>query len=66
MKEIKLTFKWDGKTVNKEVSGFQGNGCLSQTQFIDAALGTVQESEMKSDFFVPNPEGLDQQNEVHV
>lgn len=65
MREIKLTFEWDGKTVHKEVNGFQGGGCLKQTDFINQALGTTIEEEMKPEYYLPNPEGLEQQNKVY-
>jgi hypothetical protein len=61
MKQIKLTFENDGKTVHKEVSGFDGAGCVSATDFIEKALGTVTKTEHTNDFYVPEPVGLDQE-----
>jgi len=43
---MKLTFKWDG-TVAKETSGFKGKTCVTQTQFIDDALGVVKDRKFK-------------------
>lgn len=34
-----LTFEWDGKTVHKETSGFEGEACVKETAFIEKALG---------------------------
>jgi hypothetical protein len=65
-KTIKLTFEWDGKTVHKEASGFEGAGCLTQTEFIDKALGTVVSKEMKQEFYVPEPAMIDQRAQVHI
>jgi hypothetical protein len=65
MKKIILTFKWDGKTVNKEVEGFDGVGCVSSTDFINKALGSVEETIMKPSYYIPNPEGLDIQNKIY-
>ena len=33
-----LTFEWDGKTVKKETSGFEGKTCEEKTAFIEEAL----------------------------
>lgn len=62
MKQIKLTFHLDGKTVTKEVDGYQGEKCLSDTKFIDDAIGVAVKTDMKQEFFVPEPIGTDQQN----
>lgn len=61
MKKIKLVFENDGKTVHKDVEGFDGAGCISQTDFIERALGTPGEIKFKNDFYVPEPVGLDQE-----
>lgn len=66
MKEIKLTFENDGKTVHKEVNGFEGQGCISETDFIEAALGTAGETKFKNDFYVPEPVSLDQECKNYV
>lgn len=66
MKEIKLTFENDGKTVHKEVSGFDGTGCVSQTDFIEKALGSAGEMNFKNDFYVPEPVGLDQECKQYI
>jgi hypothetical protein len=34
-----LTFEWDGETVHKETSGFEGKACTEKTAFIEKALG---------------------------
>jgi hypothetical protein len=43
MPEVILTFEWDGKTVNKEAIGFDGKTCIEQTDFIEKALGAVNQ-----------------------
>lgn len=65
MKQIILTFKKNG-TVEKEVNGYTDGTCLAETDFIDNALGEVEETEMKPEFYDINPEGLDQQNKVYT
>ena len=49
MPEILLTFEWDGITVHKETSGFQGNECVSKTKWVEKALGTAGERKMKAE-----------------
>lgn len=66
MQEIKLTFDRKTKTVKKEVSGFSGSSCHKATEFIDLAIGRVIESENKSEYHLPNPEGLDVQAKVYL
>jgi hypothetical protein len=65
MKKITLTFKWDGKTVEKDVEGFEGGGCITATDFINKALGSTEEEQMKPSYYLPNPEGLDVQAKVY-
>ena len=65
MKQIKLTFENDGGTVHKEASGFDGTGCVSETDFIERALGTANEIKYKNDFYIPEPVGHDQQAHVY-
>ena len=65
MKTIKLTFKKDG-TIEKEVDGFVGAGCLNATDFIDQAIGTAVKTDMKQEFYAPEPVGLTQENYLHV
>ena len=66
MREIKLTFEWDGETVNKEVNGFTGQGCLGATDFIDSAIGKVANTEFKQEFYAPEPVQTDQQNYLSI
>lgn len=66
MKEIKLTFSRDGKTVTKEVSGFEGAGCVNQTDFIEAALGKVETREFKSEYYIPDPVLDNQQAKLSI
>lgn len=37
--EMILTFEWDGETVHKETMNFEGESCVKETAFIEAALG---------------------------
>lgn len=37
--EIVLIFEWDGQSVHKETSGFEGKSCVDATKFIEEALG---------------------------
>jgi hypothetical protein len=64
MKEIRLTFDRKTRTVKKEVSGYSGSTCHTQTAFIDLAIGEVIETENKTGFYIPNPEGLDVEAKV--
>jgi len=66
MKTIKLIFENDGKTVHKEVSGFDGIGCVNQTDFIEKALGSPSEIKFTNDYYVPEPVGLDQTCKQHI
>lgn len=43
---MKLTFHWDG-TVHKETHGFKGQTCVTQTKFIEDALGIVKDRKFK-------------------
>lgn len=43
MPEIIMTFDWDGKTVSKEAIGFEGKLCTEQTDFLEKALGAVNQ-----------------------
>jgi hypothetical protein len=61
MKEIRLTFDRKTRTVKKEVSGYSGSTCHTQTAFIDLAIGEVIETENKTGFY---PEGLDVEAKV--
>lgn len=65
-KEIKLTFDWDGKTVKKEVSGFEGISCADATSFIEKGLGTVVATEFKHEYHIPEPVIIDQFNKVSI
>jgi hypothetical protein len=65
MQEIKLTFDRKTRLVKKEVSGFSGSTCQKATEFIDLAIGRVVETELKSEYHIPNPEGLDVQAKVY-
>jgi len=64
MKEIRLTFDRKTGQVRKEVSGFTGSSCQKATEFIDLAIGQVTETEVKPEYHLPNPEGLDVQAKV--
>lgn len=64
--EIKLTFNKKTGIVKKEVSGFQGSSCQKATEFIDVAIGKVVETQMKPEYHLPNPEGLDVQAKVYT
>jgi len=66
MKQIKLIFENDGQTVHKEVTGFDGAGCVNATDFIEKALGTPGKTKFTNDFYVPEPVGLDQQAKQFV
>lgn len=44
--KMKLTFKWDG-TVHKETTGFTGKACVTETKFIEDALGIVKDRKFK-------------------
>lgn len=51
-KELTLTFEWDGKTVNKETSGFEGKSCTAETAFIEEALnGRNKKLKKKSEYY---------------
>lgn len=65
MQEIKLTFDRKTRLVRKEVSGFTGSSCQKATEFIDLAIGHVVETEMKPEYHIPNPEGLDVEAKVY-
>jgi hypothetical protein len=56
MKEIKITFDRRTGKVTKEVSGFTGEECILATAFLDSAIGKPVKTEMKSEYFIPNPE----------
>lgn len=64
-KTIKLTFDRKTKMVKKEVSGYQGSTCQKATEFIDLAIGTVVQTDLKPEYHIPNPEGLDVQAKVY-
>ena len=50
--EVKITFEWDGETVNKETSGFKGKKCTEVTKFIEDALaGKDQKITYKSEYY---------------
>jgi hypothetical protein len=50
--EVKITFEWDGETVNKETSGFNGKSCTEVTAFIEDALaGKDQKRTFKSEYY---------------
>ena len=49
--ELTITFEWDGKTVHKETSGFEGKSCAEKTKFIEDALnGVNQKRRFKSEY----------------
>jgi len=64
MKEIILTFEEDG-SVHKEVNGYKSDTCLKDTDFIDKAIGKVEETKLKPEYHLPNPVGLDQQQKLY-
>lgn len=49
--DLILTFEWDGKTVHKEVKGAKGKKCLSETKFMEEALGTATNRRFKSEYY---------------
>jgi hypothetical protein len=52
-----LTFEWDGKTVHKETSGFEGKKCTEITKFIEDALnGTDKKITFKPEFYRKTPD----------
>lgn len=63
MKKIKLTFKADG-TVVKELDGFSGSTCMTETEFIDKALGVVVETDLKHEYYLPDPVLIDNENKI--
>jgi len=65
MKTIKLTFLKNGQ-IEKEVDGFVGTGCLTATDFIDNAIGKAIKTDMKQEFYAPEPVGHTQENYLHV
>ena len=50
MQEIKITIGEDGK-VNLDVSGVKGSACSDLTKSIEKALGRVEVSKKKSEFY---------------
>jgi len=65
MKTIKLTFLKSGDVL-KEVDGFQGTGCLDATDFIDKAIGTIEKTELKDSYHLPNPVVEDQGVKISI
>lgn len=54
MKEILLTFEWDGKNVHKEAIGYTdgtGKSCTEETRFIDEALGKAKNKRYKAEYY---------------
>lgn len=47
-KVMKLTFKFDG-TVEKETSGFTGQSCAKETEWVEKTLGKVQDRKWKAE-----------------
>jgi hypothetical protein len=61
---LKLTFEWDGKTVNKETSGFDGKTCTESTDFIEKALGAHDKNiTFKPEYHKKSP---DSGNRIHA
>jgi hypothetical protein len=50
MAEIILTFNTDG-TIKKETKGFIGKTCVSDTKFIEEALGETSDRQYKSEYY---------------
>jgi hypothetical protein len=40
---LTMVFEFDGKTIHKETSGFEGKLCTEQTDFLDKALSQGKE-----------------------
>jgi hypothetical protein len=65
-KEVKLVFDRKTGKVRKEVNGFTSTECVSKTKFIDDAIGTVEKTEYKTEYHLPNPQGLDAEARVYT
>lgn len=50
MKEIVIRIGKDGK-ININTSGFQGSGCKDITQSLESALGNIEKTENKGEFY---------------
>lgn len=61
-KEIILTF--DGDEVKKEVKGFTGKSCVSETKFIEEALGESSNRKLKKDYHVTYNPNQQKQNGI--
>jgi len=51
MADLILTFEWDGKTIHKETKGFTGSTCVSDTKFIEEALGKASNRKYKAEYY---------------
>ena len=51
MKQIKITIEENGDTV-VEAIGFKGKSCQDATKQIEQALGSVQKSTKKPEFYI--------------
>jgi len=51
MPEMTMTFEWDGETVHKETSGFEGKECISKTKKFEDSLGDTGHRKLKSEFY---------------
>ena len=66
MKKLTLTFEWDGKTVHKDAEGFTGSSCMTETEFIEAALGQSVKMETKPEYYIPEPASLEAENKISI
>ena len=51
MAELILTFPLDGTPVQKETKGFVGKTCVSETKFIEDALGETDNRKFKTEYY---------------
>lgn len=57
MRTVTFKLSKDGKSVEIDVDGYQGESC--KTDILDAfakVLGTIEEEEKKPEFYLPNME----------
>ena len=59
MQKIRVTIENDGSTT-VETTGFQGSTCIEATAELQAALGVVEDTTKKPEFYVQTTENQQQ------
>lgn len=62
MQELEVTISPTGE-VKIEVKGAHGDSCLAMTQDLENALGSVEDRQLKSEYYERNPQQNQQWNQ---